>query len=243
MSSKPFWKYLILACVSSICSGLLIEAGAALANSQTSQCFLQMRGEPKRCTSSVRDEQLDRLFEEGVTTTAETSDLLRAALSADWFLFAGPIDYRGSHGTSHRDFNRSHGDAAIAHLLRTGSCYECDLRGVNLRGANLRGANLRGANLGGATLRGADLRGADFRGTQLRGTNFRNASLEYAYLNNADLRGANLRAASLGGADLRGADLRGANLWDTYLQGANLRNADFRGANVRGRALSVIHSY
>jgi len=85
-------------------------------------------------------------------------------------------------------------------LLKTKSCRECALQGVNLNRADLAGADLEGADLTGAKLQLANLAGAN-------------------------LKNCNLQGAVFGGADLAGADLRGARLTKTTLDGAYLAGA------------------
>lgn len=85
--------------------------------------------------------------------------------------------------------------ANLETLIKTNSCRECNLQGVNLNRAELAGADLQGADLSGAKLYLANLAGAN-------------------------LKNSNLQGAGLGGADLAGADLRGANLTATSLDGA-----------------------
>jgi hypothetical protein len=87
-------------------------------------------------------------------------------------------------------------------LIKTGSCRDCDLAGLNLTRMNLRGVNLEGADLSFAKLFLVDLSEANLR--------------------NARLTGAVFGGADLGAADLRGADLRGSNLEGAYLQDARM---------------------
>ncbi len=87
-------------------------------------------------------------------------------------------------------------------LIKTNSCRDCDLSGLNLNRMDLSGA---------------DLEGADLSLTKLFLVN-----LSQANLKNAKLNGAVFGGADLGDADLRGADLRGANLDGAYLGGALL---------------------
>ena len=83
-------------------------------------------------------------------------------------------------------------NAAMAQLLATKSCPQCDLRGVDLSGQNLRGADLSGANLSSANLRDANLRGANLQG----------AKLQQVVLEDTLLAGANLRDADLSDMDV-----------------------------------------
>lgn len=87
-------------------------------------------------------------------------------------------------------------------LIKTNSCRDCDLSGLNLNRMDLSGADLEGADLSLSKLFLVDL--------------------SQANLKNAKLNGAVFGGADLGDADLRGADLRGANLEGAYLGGALL---------------------
>lgn len=87
-------------------------------------------------------------------------------------------------------------------LIKTKSCKNCDLGGLNLTRMDLSGADLEGADLSSAKLYLVNLSKANLR--------------------NAKLIGAIFGGADLGEADLRGADLRGANLDGAYLEGAKI---------------------
>lgn len=87
-------------------------------------------------------------------------------------------------------------------LIKTKSCKNCDLSGLNLTRMDLSGADLEGADLSQSKL-------------QL-------VNLQQANLKNANLSGALFGGADLGDADLRGADLRGAHLDGAYMLGALL---------------------
>ncbi len=58
--------------------------------------------------------------------------------------------------------------ADLARLDRTGSCVECDLRGVDLRNRDLKRADLRETKLREADLKGADLSDCSSRSTRGR---------------------------------------------------------------------------
>lgn len=87
-------------------------------------------------------------------------------------------------------------------LIKTNSCRECDLSGVNLNRV--------------------DLSDADLEGTDLSKAKMYLTNLSRANLRNADLRGVVFGGADLADADLRGADLRGTSLDGAYLGGTLL---------------------
>jgi uncharacterized protein YjbI with pentapeptide repeats len=65
----------------------------------------------------------------------------------------------------------------INHLLTTGQCLDCNLRGANLErldltNANLEGANLEKANLQGSKLGSTNLQRANLQGANLKGADF-----------------------------------------------------------------------
>ncbi|RPH42252.1 MAG: pentapeptide repeat-containing protein [Desulfobulbaceae bacterium] len=85
----------------------------------------------------------------------------------------------------------------VAALLKSRSCYSCDLSGLNLSGKNLKGADLEKANLTGCNLEGASLDRANLKGAILVRANLRNASLQGADLYKADFTGADLTDANM----------------------------------------------
>lgn len=91
-------------------------------------------------------------------------------------------------------------------LVKSKSCYACNLVGLDLSGKNLQGADLEKADLSGCNLQGADLDGANLKG---------------AFLVRANLQKASLKGADLYKADLTGADLTGANMQKVLVDEAN----------------------
>lgn len=134
------------------------------------------------------------------------------------------------------------GEAAIAQLLETDACPQCDLRNANLAEADLDGVNLEGANLEGADLSNAKLRGAYLTGANLNRANLTGANLSSAWLTLATLIEANLQEANIASANLHGGNLQLANLMDVEaelavfqqanLSQANLTRADLEGVNL-----------
>ncbi len=78
-------------------------------------------------------------------------------------------------------------DVALAQLLKTKQCPNCDLSGVDLSSQNLIGANLAGANLSGANLTSTNLRGANLEGARMLGLD-----LSETFLSGANMKGADL---------------------------------------------------
>lgn len=91
--------------------------------------------------------------------------------------------------------------AAMARLLDSKACQQCDLAGASF---------VKGTDLKGVDLAGAKLIEASFYRTLLANANFSDADLTKANLSMADLTNVNFGGANLDGAVLTGAT--GANL-------------------------------
>lgn len=89
-------------------------------------------------------------------------------------------------------------------LLKTKSCRNCDLSGLNFNRMDLAGADLVGADLSMSKFFLANLAGADLKNAKLNGALFGGADLGEADLRGADLRGASIDSAYLGGAKMSG---------------------------------------
>jgi uncharacterized protein YjbI with pentapeptide repeats len=140
------------------------------------------------------------------------------------------------------------------HLIVSGMCLECDLRGFNASGAALRKVILTGSNLEGANLSGANLAEAHLEGCRFTGANLGQASLGMAFLHGAILQGAELSGADLSYAHLDAgsyapplggaartyarATLVGARMKDTKLDNAHATGADFTKASWWGEGAS-----
>ena len=134
MSGRFFWKCLALTCVG---FGVLIEADTAPASNHTNQPFLTSE-EGEDLAISIASDRLDQLFENGAATNPEITELLRAALSANWFLFAEPLDY----GALREDFQRSHSEGSLTLLpMSASNCEQCDPGRVELWRIDLGDAN------------------------------------------------------------------------------------------------------
>ncbi|NEO84585.1 MAG: hypothetical protein F6J87_10080 [Spirulina sp. SIO3F2] len=133
--------------------------------------------------------------------------------------------------------------AAIAQLLETNQCVNCDLSGADLAGANLFGANLVNADLSGADLSGAHLGSANLMDANLTDANLERAylyeaRLDDAVLDRANLSSAYLREQDLSSTSLTGTQFRNANLSYAYLAGVSLAGADLEGVNFKQAHLS-----
>ncbi len=117
----------------------------------------------------------------------------------------------------------SYNPVHLKQWLETGSCFNCNLRGVNLSGQKVlsrfvkqeeisskskppfnkdfteegTGMNLSGSDLSGADLSNVDLSGANFGLAKLVGTNFRGAKLHYVQLASADIQNADFTNANM----------------------------------------------
>lgn len=119
----------------------------------------------------------------------------------------------------------SYNPTDLKQWLETGSCINCNLRGVNLSGKKAfsrfvkredtfsrvvetgelyldrraigNSMNLGGSDLSGANFSNVDLSGANFSGAKLVGTNFRGAKLHEIQLGSADLRDADFTNADM----------------------------------------------
>jgi uncharacterized protein YjbI with pentapeptide repeats len=131
----------------------------------------------------------------------------------------------------------------VDHLLTTGECSDCNLRGVDLRAMNLEGSILSMSDISTASLQGIKLQGAvlkltNFQKASLQGANLQGVSAEKANFKQANLQGANFQGADLEGSDLEGAFLQGANLQGTSLANAFLGEINLKGALLQNSNLS-----
>ncbi len=122
--------------------------------------------------------------------------------------------------------------ADLERLLRTGVCYQCDLRGVDLRGRDLSNSRLGRSDLSGADLRQANLRSANLGCATLDNAHLEGANLEGAVLREARLYGVDISSVRLAGADLRDADLSHLDV-DMDLEWVDLTGVLLEGARFK----------
>jgi uncharacterized protein YjbI with pentapeptide repeats len=128
--------------------------------------------------------------------------------------------------------SRHLGTAFLSCRFDRGRLFEATWEGCKLTGSQFPGAQLRPMTSTECDWSYASLRGADLSGLDFSGQRFREADFTDADLRECDLTGADLDCARLQSTKLRGADLRGASMDEI----------NWRGFDVTGVRLDLVHA-